>query len=215
MAFYVYSVEAFPGSKESGRNTEYIQVRGCSFNIPARMWMKLEKSYSEPRRHNDWKDETGSAPSHFAEELVPLIEEKYGFRGIVFLDGNQPGSTEAKAAETRALLLNKAWRETVVQDFLTSRRIAESGQPGGRFLPNPYETECFAELGIALPNTAEDLLRSQQPAQIVVQLTPEAINAAAAQSGSAKPATAKQSKSVAVAELDHELPTRTPGEPLR
>jgi hypothetical protein len=213
MAFFLYSVEAFPGP---GRPAENVQVLGTQIIVPAKTWMKLQKSYEEPLRRSDWKDESGTRSNHFTDELVPLLEEKYGFRGLVIMEGDQPGSAMAHALETKAAAKNKAWRETVVQDFLSSRRIAESGQPGGRFLPNDYEEECFRELGLVVPNTADAMRLSQQVPQVTVILSPEAINAAAAQSGSAKPATAIPAvKSVAVAELETESPRRAPGEPLR
>lgn len=196
MAIWIYSVEGFPGTRESGRHTEYCEMYGLTIILKPKEWTKLDGNedglFKGKYVRYFWKDSIQRGPKStndarptavrevfLAEELADAIIMKYGGIGLAKLDCSTPYSPENKSTamqlESQALEQNKRYRASIVARFNDERKARQlTGR--GRLEPSAYELDCHRVLGLPVPGTLDEIKAERGTTEVKVELPPELID---------------------------------------
>lgn len=182
MATWIYSVEGFPGSRESGRHTEYCEVLGHQINLPAGEWIKLKSHYDRPY----WTDfrhraagTTNQAVAWAKKDIVQeedvaraLIEKYSGFGVVAMEDDPVTHPDKARRVVEAAKEQNRKCREHAVASYEEERKMRQlTGR--GRLAPTAYERYCYQSLGLPEPGTLDAIKAERGTTEVKVELPPE------------------------------------------
>lgn len=181
MAIWIFSVDGFPGSRESGRHTEYCEVLGTQVIFPPGEWVRLKQKYERPY-WTDFKHRgegtTNQAVAHArkdiftGDEIAVAIVKKYGAYGVVSLEDDpetHPRLRQEK--EDEAKVQANRYHEYIVSRFEDERKARQlTGR--GRLEPTAWELTCYRLLGLPQPGSLEAVKAERNP-EVKVELPPE------------------------------------------
>lgn len=163
---WLYSVEPFPGSKTSGRHTEFLETNGITILHPGNQWVRLDPYYiryywTDYKHRGDQPTEIAKKRAIkeriYADEIATRFCGIYSRMGVVSMD-EDPEKNPERAAElvAQAKAANHAWRVSIVRGFESQLKQFElSGH--GRLEPTLLENESYKALGLELPGTIESI----------------------------------------------------------
>ena len=123
---WLYSVESFPGTRLSGRHTEFLEYNGITILHPGNSWVRLE-----PYVRYRWTDfaHRGALPTEaakkyaikerlYADEIAARFVAIYGGMGVISMDESPEQNPELAAQLVeQAKVANRGWRVSVVRGF--------------------------------------------------------------------------------------------------
>jgi hypothetical protein len=178
MSTWVYSTEAFPHDKLTGKpgyTPEIPMYLGITLPLQAKTWTVLPTRYPT-LTHRDWTDRSGTRGFIYTEEVIKGLKPQYEKRGVIFLD-HEPTPSEKEMLPKVSEEVNMTFRSDVIRNF--EQQIREKEVTGhGRTKPTPYEDECYDLLGMHKPYSPEALRSARDPGSAAATKFAEAITAA-------------------------------------
>lgn len=156
MAWSVYSAEDFPKYDEENECiVDYKQALGVQVILKAKQWTQLEDFYRHVR-YESWIDAAGEGRESVvtSKDVALRLAGDFKLRGIAAADLTRISDDERRKIEEEANAQNLKLRRMFVNRFEEQFRTKMQGGPG-RWVPNKYEAECYAILGLKPPDTVQ------------------------------------------------------------
>lgn len=170
MPWSVYSSEDFPKwDSENGCQCDYLQALGVQVILRAGKWTHLEDFYKHVR-YESWVDAAGDGRESITtgQQVAERLHGDFRLRGVRCANLDKITDSEREAIEVDSKQVNLKLRRMFVDRFEQQFRTKMQGGPG-RWLPNPYEAECYQLLGLKPPDTVQKQTeeRVAQPAVVI------------------------------------------------
>lgn len=176
MAYWLYSIEAFPAPWQPGRVPEFIQVDGIQLPpLEAKTWFKLPEKSSR-KLYADYQDRIGSDHIVFDWQMADFINAHWAKRGVVVVHEREKDANQENI-ETDAAKANVEFRRGVIEQFefqLKERQVTGYG----RNQPTPYELECYELIGLPKPYSIEAYRAERMPGDVAAAKIADAIERA-------------------------------------
>jgi hypothetical protein len=156
MAWAVYSMEDFPKwDADNGCMADYKQALGVQVVLKAETWTRLEDFYKHVR-YESWVDAAGDGRESIVtgREVAQRLQGDFWTVGIMAADIDKISDEDRQKIEATAKQNNLKKRRMFVDRFEEQFRTKMQGGPG-RWLPNPYEADCYRVLGLKPPDTVQ------------------------------------------------------------